>query len=105
MSKPIINSGITLVDVRNEAMDTIRKIKSKEIDLDQAKSINNLLNTIVNTAKTQVDFLNALPKSVKDSFTPDHVLAIAGALRDRDAELDETLTEIENKKAETYRVS
>lgn len=105
MEKPIINSGITLVDVRNEAMDTIRRIKNKEMDLDEAKTVKGLLDTIINTAKTQVDFLNALPKSVKDSFTPDHVMAIAGTLRDRDAELDETLTEIEKKKNEPYQVT
>jgi hypothetical protein len=99
------NTGITLVDVRNEAMDAIQKLKNKEIDVSTAKEIKGLLDTIINTAKTQVDFMNAIPKQVKDNMTNDQVLAIAGTLRDRDAEMDEVMTEIEKKSKEPYKVS
>jgi hypothetical protein len=89
------NTGITLVDVRNEAMDAIQKLKSKQMDISTAKEVRELLNTVISTAKVQVDFLNALPKQVKDKMTDEKILSIAGTLRDRDAELDETLTQIE----------
>ena len=96
-----MNTGITLVDVRSEAMDTIKKLKSNEIYVKTAAEIRNLLDTITDTAKTQVEFLKAIPNSIKEQMSEDTVKAIAGTLRDRDAELDETLTAIE-KKPETY---
>ena len=46
------NTGITLVDVRQEAMDAIRKLKSGDIDVKTAGAIKDLLNTVVDTAKT-----------------------------------------------------
>ncbi|MFR7824691.1 MAG: hypothetical protein ACLU30_16990 [Odoribacter splanchnicus] len=45
------NTGITLVDVRQEAMDAIRKLKSGDIDVKTAGAIKDLLNTVVDTAK------------------------------------------------------
>lgn len=38
------NTGITLVDVRKEAMDAIRKLKSGDIDVKTAGAIKDLLN-------------------------------------------------------------
>ncbi len=89
------NTGITLVDVRSEAMDAIQKLKNNEIDVKTAKQIKELLDTIVDTAKTQVEYLKAIPNSVKEKFDVDGIKAIAGTLRDRDAEIDETMNEIE----------
>ena len=91
------NTGITLVDVRQEAMDTIKKLKDKQIDLKEAAEIRNLLGVVIDVAKTQVEFIKSLPNEVKKSLDVDSVKAIAGTLRDRDAELDESLTEIERK--------
>ena len=88
------NSGITLVDVRSEALDAIRRLKQGELDIKQAQSIKGLLDTIVDTAKTQVEFLKALPNNVKEKMEIVEVKAIAGTLVDRDAELDMSLDEI-----------
>ena len=88
------NSGITLVDVRSEALDAIRRLKQGELDIKQAQSIKGLLDTIVDTAKTQVEFLKALPNNVKEQLQTVEVKAIAGTLVDRDAELDMSLAEI-----------
>lgn len=93
-----MNTGITLVDVRSEAMDAIQKLKSKELDVKTAAEIRNLLGTIIDTAKTQVEFIKAIPVSIREQMSEDTVKAIAGTLRDRDAELDQTLTEIDEKK-------
>lgn len=92
------NSGITLVDVRNEAFEAIQKLKSKDLDVKTAQEIRNLLGTVIDTAKTQVDFMRVIPQSIKEKMNEDTIKAIAGTLRDRDAELDSSLNEIEKKK-------
>ena len=97
-----MNTGITLIDVRSEAMDTIKKLKDQQIDVKTASEIRNLLNTVIDVAKTQVEFMKALPNSVKEQMNVNEVKAIAGTLRDRDAELDTTLEEIEKNK-NTYK--
>lgn len=97
-----MNTGITLVDVRSEAMDAIRKLKQGTMDIKTAKEIKDLLNVIVDVAKTQVEFIKAVPENIKNSMNEDSVKAIAGTLRDRDAELDETLDKIEKEK-NTYK--
>lgn len=88
------NSGITLVDVRHEAMETIKALRLGQIDVKHAQAVKDLLNTVIDTAKTQVEFLKAIPNSVKEQLTASEVKAIAGTLKDRDAELDATLDEI-----------
>jgi hypothetical protein len=96
------NTGITLTDVRTEAFEAIKKLKSNEMDIKTAAEIRNLLTVVIDTAKTQVEFLKSIPNSVKEKMNEDSIKAIAGTLRDRDAELDQTLTEIE-KKQNTYK--
>jgi hypothetical protein len=72
------------------------------MDIKTAAEIRNLLTVVIDTAKTQVEFLKSIPNSVKEKMNEDSIKAIAGTLRDRDAELDQTLTEIE-KKQNTYK--
>lgn len=93
-----MNTGITLTEVRSEAMDAIRKLKNNELDVKTASEIRNLLSVIIDTAKTQVEFLKAMPNSLKEQLDETAIKAIAGTLRDRDAELDETLSDIEEKR-------
>jgi len=97
------NSGITLVDVRAEAMDAIRKLKNKEIDIATANSVKGLLDTIVSVAKAQVEFMKVLPPVVKNSFTTQDVKAIAGTLVDRDADLDKSLHEVSVSQSKGYQ--
>ncbi len=98
------NTGITLVDVRSQAMDTIKELKAGKLDVKTAREIKGLLDVVIDTAKTQVDFINALPESIKESMNETTIKAIAGTLRDRDAELDESLATIESNK-QTYSIS
>lgn len=93
-----MNSGITLVEVRIEAMDAIKQLKEGTMEVKTAAEIRNLLSTIIDTAKTQVEFLKAIPEGIKNKMNEDSVKAIAGTLRDRDAELDETLEHIDKTK-------
>ena len=96
------NTGITLVEVRAEAMDTIRALKEGKIDVKTAQTIKDCLNTIIDTAKTQVEFLKAIPKQMQDSMSVLDIKAIAGTLKDRDAELDVSLTQIEYNRTKPY---
>ena len=89
------NTGITLVDVRQAAMDTIKKLQNGEIDVKTAGEIRNLCNTVIDVAKVQVEYVKAVPVHVKEQMSISDVKAIAGTLIDRDAELDITLIQIE----------
>ena len=90
-----INTGITMTDIRQEAFDAIQKLKSGELDVKTAAEIRNLCGVVIDVAKTQVEFLKAIPESVKAQMNPNEVKAIAGTLRDRDAEFDEVMYEVE----------
>ena len=90
------NTGITLIDVRSEAMDAIKKLKEGSLDVKTASEIRNLLGVVVDTAKTQVEFLKVLPAQIKQEMNTEEIKAIAGTLVDRDAELDLSLSEIKS---------
>lgn len=97
-----VNTGITLTDVRNEAMDILQRLKNGKMDVKTAIAAKGLLDTVIDTAKTQVEFLKAIPNSVKEQMNVNTIKAIAGTLRDRDAELDESLTEIEENRKKPW---
>lgn len=101
----IKNSGITLIDVRVKAFETIRAIEDGSLDLKQAQTIKDLLNVVNDVAKTQVAFLNSIPKSVKEQMSINEVKAIAGTLQDRDADLDITITEIKENQSKPYQLN
>jgi len=92
------NTGITLIDVRNEVFDCIRKLKDEKMDVNLAREIRQQLQLVIETARVQVDFLRVIPEEVKKQMNAESIKAIAGTLRDRDAELDESLTAIERAK-------
>ena len=99
------NTGITLVDVRQAAMDTIKKLQNGEMDIKTAGEIRNLCNTVIDVAKVQVEYVKAVPVHVKEQMSISDVKAIAGTLIDRDAELDITLIEIEEKQKKPVELS
>lgn len=100
------NTGITLVDVRHAAMDTIRKLQAGTMDLKTASEIKNLCNTVIDVAKVQVEYIKAIPAHVKNEMTITEVKAIAGTLIDRDSELDQCLVEVEESmKKPIHRLS
>jgi hypothetical protein len=45
--------------LRESLFDAIAKLKSKDIDLDTAKTIGDLSQVIINSAKVEVDFVRA----------------------------------------------
>jgi len=94
-----MHSGITLVDVRKEAMDTIKQLRDKEIDVKTASEIRNLLGVIVDTTKVQIEFIRALPKTITEGMGIDGIKQIVGSLKNADAEVDTVLEEINKNKA------
>jgi hypothetical protein len=98
-------TNITLNDVRDEAMTTIQELKNGTLDIAKAKEIKGLLDTIIQTGKSQVDFISSLPKQIRDGLTIDQVLEFAVAYKNEEAELDKTLTEIDKKNKEPYKLS
>lgn len=76
------NKNVTLVDVRNTAMEMIELLRDKTIDVSTAKEVRSLLDTITATARVQIEFLNALPKELKEKMTETQILKIVGALNE-----------------------
>ena len=95
--------GVTLSDVQEEAMEAIRRLMNKEIDVKEAHAIKGLLDSVIDTAKTQVEFIKAIPNGVKERISMNEVKAIAGTLLDRDAELDLSMREIEERRKIPYQ--
>jgi hypothetical protein len=50
----------TVKDLRNELFDTLEKLKNGALELDKAKAITNVAQTIINSAKVEVDFIKAV---------------------------------------------
>lgn len=105
-----MNSGITLIDVGKEALNTIDQLRKKEIDYKTAGEIRNLLNVIIDTAKVQIEFVKALPNSVKEKMTHHDLKQMVGTINDKDAEINETLARLkaenpihEVERKETFR--
>lgn len=49
----------TIDTLRESLFDTIQKLKSKDIDVETAKTIGDLSQVIINSAKVEVDFVRA----------------------------------------------
>ncbi|WP_396957686.1 hypothetical protein [Nitrosomonas sp.] len=54
--------------LRSILFDTIREVKRGEIDLDKAKAIENLSQTIINSAKLEVDLMRVTDTTISTSF-------------------------------------
>ncbi len=88
------NSGITLTDVREEAFDIIKRLKTGEVDVKTASEVRNLLNSVIDTAKVQVDFVRVLPEHIKNQMSAYEIKSIAGTLKNREIEKNLALLEI-----------
>lgn len=47
-------------DLRNHLFEIIEMLKEDDIDIEKAKAIRDVAQTIVNSAKVEVDFLKAV---------------------------------------------
>ena len=51
------NNGKSITDLRAVLFETLEGVKNGTLDLDKARSINEVAKTIVDTAKVEVEFL------------------------------------------------
>jgi hypothetical protein len=56
--------------LRDVLFATLRGIKDGSVELDKAKAINDTAQTIINTAKVEVDFMRQVGTPVGSSFMP-----------------------------------
>lgn len=91
-------SRITFTEVRSEAIEAIKLLKEGKIDVKQAQEIRGLLGTIIDTAKTEVDFLKSIPEHVKKEMSKEQVKAIAATVEDKDLALNESIKDIEYRR-------
>lgn len=96
-------SKITLNDVNNEALETIRLLRTGAIDVRQATAVKGLLDTVVDTAKVQVEFIKTLSPETRQDL--DEIKVIAGTLRNPDAEMDKALKEVDERNKQPYQFS
>lgn len=58
--------------LRTALFDTLRGLQNKEdpLDVDRAKAINETAQTIINTAKVEVDFCRTTGQAIASGFLP-----------------------------------
>lgn len=64
------NNNIT--ELRNILFDTIRGLKNKTIDTEQAKAINDTAQTIINSAKVEVHYSRITGRTTQTHFLDDN---------------------------------
>jgi hypothetical protein len=58
----------TLDGLRSELFATLRGLRQGDVKLDQAKGVADLAQTIINTARVEVDFIKAVgPKNARST--------------------------------------
>lgn len=92
-------------DVRETALDAINKLKAGEMDVKTAQAIKGLLDTIIDTGKTQVEFLKAIPTSIKEKMDFVDITCLAAPLDSPALRMDKTLYEIEQRNRQPYEPS
>lgn len=62
----------TVDDLRTHLFDTLAALRDEEnpMDIDRAKAISDVAQTIINTAKVEVDFMRATGAAPKTGFLP-----------------------------------
>ena len=58
----------TLAGLRAHLFDALQAVKSGQLELDQARTVNELAKTIVDTAKVEVDYIRALEGEGHSAF-------------------------------------
>lgn len=56
--------------LRTTLFDTLRELKEGKMDIDRAKAINDTAQVIINTAKTEVDYMRVTGANSGTEFIP-----------------------------------
>jgi len=91
-------SKVTFTEVRGEALDAIKQLKEGKMDVKTAQEVRGLLGTIIDTAKTEVDFIKSIPDDVKKQMSETQFRSIAPTVEDKDIALDESIEKIEKSR-------
>jgi hypothetical protein len=92
--------NINLEEVKKEALNCINLLKNKKIDVKEAQEIRNLLNTIINVNKVQIEFIKSLSETNKENLDIKYIFELFGAKKQQT--LSETLKEIEERRSKPY---
>lgn len=57
-------------DLRSTLFETLNAVKDGTLDLDRAKLINETAQTIINTAKAEVDYMRVSGANITTDFIP-----------------------------------
>lgn len=55
-------------DLRTALFETMQDVRSGKLDVNKAKAVTDLAQTIVNTAKVEVDFIRATDSTADSGF-------------------------------------
>lgn len=61
----------TVQDLREALFETLADLRSGKIDVDKAKAVSEIAQTIVNTAKVEVDYCRVTEQRSGSGFLPD----------------------------------
>ena len=96
--------------VREALFDTLEKLKNKEIEIEQAKAIQEVSQTLLNSAKLELDFLKHTDKFQSNFFmnslpekTTEEPKQLPEQSEQKKEGIDEVLEEIKQKKREPYK--
>lgn len=68
----------TINDLREALFETLQSVKSGEMDLDRAKSVTDIGQAIINTAKVEVDYIRATGGDAQSKFIESPAKKLAG---------------------------
>lgn len=58
-------------DLRNHLFEALEMLKDGEMDVDRAKAVSGVAQTIINSAKVEVDYLRLTEQRSGTQFIPD----------------------------------
>lgn len=58
-------------DLRNHLFEALEMLKDGEMDIDRAKAVSGVAQTIINSAKVEVDYLRLTEQRSGTQFIPD----------------------------------
>lgn len=86
----------TIADLRTHLFDAIEGLKNNTLDLDKARAIADLGQTVINSAKVEVDFIKATGNTQGSGF-----LALPAA---EDTQGGDTVTPIKGGRIITHKM-
>ena len=68
----------TISDLRSVLFETLQQVKSGSMELDRAKTVSEVAQTIINTARIEVDYAKATGADVSSGFIEQQRTRISG---------------------------